>query len=45
SLEKTPIYLDGMIKKALKIYRHNAIYLKKEVQRRILTSDDDPFKS
>ncbi|MEW5955751.1 MAG: MBL fold metallo-hydrolase RNA specificity domain-containing protein [Candidatus Micrarchaeota archaeon] len=44
-LEKTPIYLDGMIKKALRIYRHNAIYLKKEVQRRILTSDDDPFKS
>lgn len=44
-LPAVPIYLDGMIKKALKIYRHNAIYLKKEVQRRILTSDDDPFKS
>jgi len=44
-MEKCPIYLDGMIKKALRIYRHNAIYLKKEVQRRILTSDDDPFKS
>ncbi|MFH0835586.1 MAG: MBL fold metallo-hydrolase RNA specificity domain-containing protein [Candidatus Micrarchaeota archaeon] len=44
-LRHTPVYLDGMIKKALKIYRHNAIYLKKEVQHRILTSDDDPFKS
>lgn len=45
SLPKVPIYLDGMVKKALRIYRHNAIYLKREVQRRILTSDDDPFKS
>jgi predicted metal-dependent RNase len=44
-LTKAPIYLDGMVKKVLKIYRHNAIYLKKEIQRRILTSDDDPFKS
>jgi len=44
-MEKCPIYLDGMIKKALRIYRHNAIYLKKEIQRRILTSDEDPFKS
>jgi len=44
-MEKTPIFLDGMVKKALKIYRHNAIYLKKEVQRRILAGDDDPFKS
>ncbi len=44
-LPETPIYLDGMVKKALRIYRHNAIYLKREVQRRILTSDDDPFKS
>jgi len=44
-MPKVPVYLDGMINKALRIYRHNAIYLKKEVQRRILTSDDDPFKS
>ena len=43
-LPPTPIYLDGMVKKALRIYRHNAIYLKDEVKRRILTSDDDPFK-
>lgn len=45
SLEKIPIYLDGMINKALRIYRHNAIYLKKEIQHRILTSEEDPFKS
>jgi hypothetical protein len=45
AIPETPIYLDGMVKKALRIYRHNAIYLKREVQRRILTSDDDPFKS
>lgn len=44
-MEETTIFLDGMVKKALKIYRHNAIYLKKEVQRRILSGDDDPFKS
>lgn len=44
-LPKAPIYLDGMVKKALRIYRHNAIYLKDEIKRQILTSDDDPFKS
>ena len=44
-LERVPIYLDGMVTRALRIYRHNAIYLKKEIQRRILTSEDDPFKS
>lgn len=44
-LQDVPIYLDGMVGKVLRIYRHNALYLKKEVQHRILTSDDDPFKS
>ncbi|MFH1200504.1 MAG: MBL fold metallo-hydrolase RNA specificity domain-containing protein [Candidatus Micrarchaeota archaeon] len=44
-LESVPIYIDGMVSKALRIYRHNAICLKDEVKRRILTSDDDPFKS
>jgi len=44
-LEKVPIFIDGMVKKMLKVYRHNAIYLKDEIKRRILTSDDDPFKS
>lgn len=45
ALPPTPIYLDGMIKKALRIYRHNAVYLRREIQLRILTSEDDPFKS
>ena len=45
ALPQVPIYLDGMVTRALRIYRHNAIYLKKEIQRRILTSEDDPFKS
>jgi len=45
ALPEVPIYLDGMIKKALRIYRHNAIYLKREIQLRILSSEDDPFKS
>jgi predicted metal-dependent RNase len=45
ALPEVPIYLDGMVTKALRIYRHNAIYLKDEIKRRILTSDDDPFKS
>ncbi|MFH1779808.1 MAG: MBL fold metallo-hydrolase RNA specificity domain-containing protein [Candidatus Micrarchaeota archaeon] len=44
-LENVPVFLDGMVIKCLKIYRHNAIYLKDEVKHRILTSDDDPFKS
>ncbi len=44
-LPKVPIYLDGMVTKALRIYRHNAIYLRDEIKRRILTSEDDPFKS
>jgi len=45
AIPETPIYIDGMIKKVLRIYRHNAIYLKREIQHRILTSEDDPFKS
>ncbi|NUN11086.1 MBL fold metallo-hydrolase [Candidatus Micrarchaeota archaeon] len=44
-MPQVPVYLDGMVKKCLRIYRHNAIYLKDEVKHRILTSDDDPFKS
>jgi len=44
-LQDVPIYLDGMVNKVLRIYRHNALFLKKEVQHRILSSEDDPFKS
>ncbi|MBU1197190.1 MBL fold metallo-hydrolase [Candidatus Micrarchaeota archaeon] len=44
-LESVPIFMDGMVRKALRIHRHNALYLKDEIKRRILTSEDDPFKS
>jgi len=40
-----PIYIDGMIKKALKIFRHNLIYSKMELQRMILINEIDPYKS
>lgn len=42
-LQKVPIYVDGMIKKANRIYRQNVIYAKRELQMRILTSMEDPF--
>ena len=44
-IEPAPIYIDGMIKKALHIFRHDVIYAKKELQHSILVSDVDPFKS
>ena len=44
-LPSVPIYIDGMINKAMRIYRHNVIFCKDELQKRILMSEDDPFKS
>ena len=44
-LEHVPIFVDGMILKANRIYRQNVIYARDEIQKRILMSDDDPFKS
>ena len=44
-LPKVPIYVDGMVNKVMRIYRHNVIYCRKELQMRILMSDYDPFKS
>lgn len=44
-LPKIPIYVDGMIGKAMRIHRHNVIYCRKELQSRILMSEYDPFKS
>jgi predicted metal-dependent RNase len=44
-LPKAPIYVDGMINKAMRIYRHNVIYCREELQKRILMSDYDPFRS
>ncbi len=45
ALPKVPIYIDGMINKAMRIHRHNVIYCRKELQSRILMSEYDPFKS
>jgi len=44
-IPKVPIYIEGMIAKANRIFRHNVIYCKNEIQKRILMSEDDPFKS
>ncbi len=44
-LQKVPIYMDGMIGKAMRIHRHNVVYCRDELQKRILLNDDDPFKS
>ncbi|MEM0438316.1 MAG: MBL fold metallo-hydrolase, partial [Candidatus Micrarchaeia archaeon] len=44
-IEPAPIYVDGMIKKALRIFRHNVVYARDELQRSILMSGSDPFKS
>ncbi len=44
-LPKVPIYVDGAIGKVLRIHRHNVIYCREEIQRKILMSDYDPFKS
>ncbi len=44
-LQKVPIYVDGMINKAMRIHRHNVTYCRKELQSRILESEYDPFKS
>ncbi|MCL5007752.1 MAG: MBL fold metallo-hydrolase [Candidatus Marsarchaeota archaeon] len=45
TIPKTPIYMDGMLNKILRIHRHNVIYCRRELQTRILMSDSDPFKS
>ncbi|MDD5022742.1 MAG: MBL fold metallo-hydrolase [Candidatus ainarchaeum sp.] len=45
ALTKVPIYVDGMINKVMRIYRHNAIYANEDIKRKILMSDYDPFNS
>lgn len=45
ALITAPIYIDGMIGKAMRIYRQNVVYASEQIKMRILTSDDDPFKS
>ena len=45
ALGKTKIYVEGMINKALRIYRHNAYFANDDIKKRILMSEDDPFNS
>lgn len=45
AIPETKIYLEGMITKVMRIYRHNAIDANDDIKRRILMSEDDPFKS
>lgn len=45
ALTKTRIFIEGMITKAMRIYRHNAYYASEDIKKRILMSEDDPFKS
>ena len=44
-IPKVPVYVDGMINKVMRIYRHNVLSCRKEIQSKILMSDYDPFKS
>ncbi|NYZ77016.1 beta-CASP ribonuclease aCPSF1, partial [Candidatus Micrarchaeota archaeon] len=45
ALPPTKIFVEGMIGKAMRIYRHNALYANDDIKNRILLSEDDPFKS
>lgn len=44
-LQQARIYIDGMIGKTMKVYRHNALYANDDIKNRILMSEDDPFNS
>ncbi|MGV8176955.1 MAG: MBL fold metallo-hydrolase RNA specificity domain-containing protein [Candidatus Bilamarchaeaceae archaeon] len=43
--KNTRIYMDGMITKTMRIYRHNAYYANDEIKKTLLMSEYDPFKS
>jgi len=45
AIPQTKIYIEGMIGKVMRIYRHNAYYANEDIKKRILMSEDDPFKS
>lgn len=44
-LPEAPMFIDGMISKVSRIYRHNALYMNETIKKRILASEEDPFKS
>jgi len=45
ALTHVPIFVDGMILKANRIYRQNIDFAKEEVRKRVLNSGQDPFSS
>ena len=45
AMKPTRIFIEGMIGKTMRIYRHNAYYANEDIKKRILMSDSDPFKS
>lgn len=45
ALKESRIFIEGMIGKVMRIYRHNAYYANEDIKKRILMSEDDPFKS
>ncbi len=45
AIPKVPIYVDGMINRAMRIYKRNVTFCKPEVQKRISISKEDPFTS
>jgi len=45
AIPDVPIVVDGMIKKALRIYRANVLHLREEIWKGILLNDYDPFRS
>ncbi|MDO8340122.1 MAG: MBL fold metallo-hydrolase RNA specificity domain-containing protein [Candidatus Burarchaeum sp.] len=45
ALSPVPIFVDGMILKANRIYRQNLEFAKPEVRRRLLHGGQDPFRS
>ncbi len=45
AIRPSKIFIEGMIGKVMRIYRHNAIDANEDIKNRILMSEDDPFKS
>ena len=44
-LPEMPMFIDGMISKVSRLYRHNALYMNETIKRRILASEENPFES
>ncbi len=44
-IPEVPLFIDGMIAKANRIYRANVLHLREEIWKGILLADTDPFRS